>query len=78
MDMAEVDLWIISLAERPLAAVDGALVRSGMAISRKYKITYFDAALIAAAEILGAGTFYSEDLNDGQFYGSVKVVNPFQ
>ena len=63
---------------RLLLADDHALVRRGMALSRRNKINYFDAALIAAAEILGAETFYSEDLNDGQFFGSVKVVNPFQ
>lgn len=77
LDLAEVDLWIISLAERPLVAVDAALVRRGIAISRRYKINYFDAALIAAAEILGAEIFYSEDLNDGQSFGSVKIENPF-
>lgn len=77
MDLAEVDLWIIALAERPFAPVDAALVRRGIAISRRYKIGYFDAALIAAAEILGADTFYSEDLNNGQLFGSVRVKNPF-
>ena len=77
IDLAEIDLWIISLAERPLVAVDAALVRRGVAISRRYKINYFDAALIAAAEMLGAETFYSEDLNDGQLFGSVRIKNPF-
>lgn len=77
IDLAEIDLWIISLAERPLVAVDAAVVRRGIAISRRYKINYFDAALIAAAELLGAETFYSEDLNDGQLIGSVRVLNPF-
>ena len=75
--LAETDLWIISLAERPLVAVDAEMVRRGIAISRRYKINYFDAALVAAAEILGAETFYSEDLNDGQLFGSVRVKNPF-
>lgn len=77
IDLAEIDLWIISLAERPLVAVDAAVVRRGIAISRRHKINYFDAALIAAAETLGAETFYSEYLNDGQLFGSVKIKNPF-
>lgn len=77
LDEAEIDLWVGSLAERPLVAVDASIVRRGVAISRRFRIGYFDAALIAAAERLGATTFYSEDLNDGQSYGSVTVRNPF-
>jgi predicted nucleic acid-binding protein len=32
---------------------------------------------IAAAQECGANVLYSEDLSDGQIYGSVQVVNPF-
>ena len=35
------------------------------------------AAIIAAAERLGAKVLYSEDLNHGETYGSVRVENPF-
>lgn len=38
----------------------------------------WDAAILAAAEALGAATVYSEDLNGGRRYGSVRVVNPFR
>ena len=33
---------------------------------------------VKRAEALGARELYSEDLNDGQAYGSVRVVNPFK
>ncbi|MBV9568476.1 MAG: PIN domain-containing protein [Hyphomicrobiales bacterium] len=33
--------------------------------------------ILAAAEELGAPIICSEDLNHGQMYGSLKVVNPF-
>jgi predicted nucleic acid-binding protein len=78
IDEAEIDLWIISLAERPFAPIDAALVRRGIAISRRYKISYWDAAIIAAAERLGADTLFTEDLNDGQVYGAVTARNPFR
>jgi len=77
IDASEIDLWIVSLAERPLAPVDASLVRRGIGLARRYRIGYFDAALIAAAERLGADVFYTEDLNDGQVYGSVTARNPF-
>jgi predicted nucleic acid-binding protein len=45
-------------------------------IEFRYKISYWDALIVQAAEISGAATLYSEDLSDGQSYGSVRVVNP--
>lgn len=33
--------------------------------------------MIAAAHRLEVKLFYSENLNEGQFYGRVQVVNPF-
>jgi len=33
--------------------------------------------VIAAAELAGAAVVYSEDLNSGQRYGNVTVLNPF-
>lgn len=77
LEEAEIDLWIISLAERPFTAIDASLVRRGIAVSRRYKISYWDGAIIAAAERLGAETLYTEDLNNGQLYGAVTARNPF-
>jgi predicted nucleic acid-binding protein len=77
LSLPEIDAWITHLSSFPCAAVDADLVREGILLSRRYRIGYFDAALIAAAERLGAVTFYSEDLGHGQAYGSVRVVNPF-
>ncbi len=77
MAPAELDIWIDELSERPFAVLDQAMVRDGIQISRRYNISYYDAALLAAAHRLGAALFYSEDLNHNQLYGSVRVVNPF-
>ena len=74
----EIDQWIEVLAERPFTPVDSRLVRAGIDIARRYGIRYFDAALLAAAERLEATIFYTEDLNHGQLYGSVRAVNPFR
>ena len=45
-------------------------------ITERYQLRYWDAAIVAAAVRLGAPVLYSEDLNDGQTYDGVKVVNP--
>ncbi|MDZ4792248.1 MAG: PIN domain-containing protein [Hyphomicrobiales bacterium] len=70
--------WVEMLEEQPFAAVDSSLVKTGIEISRRYKISYWDGAIIAAAESLGAPIVYSEDLNDGQKYGDIQVINPFK
>jgi hypothetical protein len=58
--------------------VDHRLVRIAIEKSERFRISYRDASILAAAKARGAGTVYSEDLNDGQRYGHVRVVNPFQ
>jgi predicted nucleic acid-binding protein len=43
----------------------------------RFRINYYDAAIIAAAKQLGCAVVYSEDLNHGQDYDGVRVTNPF-
>ena len=69
--------WIRRLALMPVVEVGSDIVVEGIALSQRYKISYWDAALVAAAGRLGAGTLYTEDLNHGQLYGAVRAVNPF-
>ena len=78
MPANEADVWMKLLGRYPIAAVDGGIVMAGIAHSRRYGISYWDGAIIAAAERLGAPTLYTEDLNHDQTYGSVRVVNPFR
>jgi predicted nucleic acid-binding protein len=46
-------------------------------LESRYKISFWDALILQAAERGGAAILYSEDLSNGQKYGSVRVVNPF-
>jgi predicted nucleic acid-binding protein len=45
-------------------------------IEQRHKISFWDALILQAAEKGGASIVYSEDLSDGQKYGSVQVINP--
>ncbi len=74
---AEAMQWIDQWLFFPCLPVDHRLVCAAIAMSARYRISYWDAAILAAAEALGAHTVYSEDLNSGQRYGAVRVVNPF-
>jgi predicted nucleic acid-binding protein len=69
--------WIEQLTAFPCQAIDHRLVRIAIEHSARYMISYWDAAILSAARALGCHTVYSEDLNDGQEYGSLQVMNPF-
>ncbi len=69
--------WIEQWVAFPCQPIDHQLVRIAIAVSGRYGISYWDGAIIAAAHALGSRVVYSEDLNDGQKYGRVRVVNPF-
>jgi predicted nucleic acid-binding protein len=47
-------------------------------IEERYRISFWDAMIVQAAESSGARILYTEDLSDGQTYGQVRVVNPFK
>lgn len=70
--------WIEQLEVFPCIPIDTSLVKIAIELSERYLISYWDGAIVAAAQGLGAKILYSEDLNDGQQYGTVQVCNPFQ
>lgn len=69
--------WVRQLARKPCEPVTPELVQSGIELSQRYKVSYWNGAILAAAKRLGAKTVLSEDMNDGQDYDGVRVLNPF-
>jgi predicted nucleic acid-binding protein len=61
----------------PSVPTDHPLIVAAVELSLRYRISYWDGAILAAAEALEAPVLYSEDLNHGQLYGRVRAVNPF-
>ena len=62
-----------AVLEPTLSLFDDALV-----LCDRFQISYYDAAIVAAARSLGCTIIHSEDLGDGQRYGNVRVENPFR
>lgn len=75
---SEAKQWIDLLGEIECASIDHRLVSEGIQISQRFRLSYWDGAIIAAAHAVGATTLYSEDLSHGQSFGEVTVVNPFK
>ncbi len=74
----EIGSWLDEMAQRDHTVIDSGIVRRGAEISRRYRLNYYDGAILAAAERLGCDTVLSEDMTDGQAYGAVTVRNPFK
>jgi predicted nucleic acid-binding protein len=69
---------LTSIAHIPTCPITRELVMEAVALRQRYQISYWDAAIIAAAKEMGCATVYSEDLNDGQTYDGVTIINPFK
>jgi predicted nucleic acid-binding protein len=52
-------------------------VNQAIATHRRHEISFWDAMVIRSAAQLGCKTLWSEDLNSGQVYEGVRVINPF-
>jgi predicted nucleic acid-binding protein len=59
---------ITNTAESILRALD---------LEVRYRMSFWDALIMQAANEAKASILYSEDLASGQHYGTVRVVNPF-
>jgi len=46
-------------------------------ISQRYMISFWDSLIICSAINLDCDVIWSEDLNPGQYFDKIKVVNPF-
>ena len=56
----------------------GESILDALDLEARYRISFWDALVVHAAHASGAEILYSEDLSDGQTYGSVRVINPLR
>ena len=69
---------IEALGVLPLIETDYPLIIKAITHHLQFKISYWDALIVAAAERSGCNTLLTEDLKDGEMYNGVKVHNPFK
>ena len=62
----------------PSVPIAQELFSRAVQIADRYRISYWDAAILEAARMQGCDAVYSEDLNEGQVYEGVEVINPFR
>jgi predicted nucleic acid-binding protein len=73
-------LGIIATLEAGLqvASITPPLVKEAVLTLQRYQLRYWDSLIVATARQCGCKEVVSEDMNDGQDYGGVVVLNPFK
>jgi len=73
----EATKFIHSLKRYPVVELSLELVETALSTKDRFQISYWDAAIIEAARASGSTVLLTEDLNEGQSFGSVQILNPF-
>ena len=62
----------------PVQDMTSVIMMAALNARQRFQLCYWDAAIIEASRAMGCFHVLSEDLNDGQDFGGVQVVNPFR
>jgi predicted nucleic acid-binding protein len=57
--------------------IDEELLRAGREIELRYKLSWWDSLIVAAAQLQDCVLLLTEDLQDGAVFGAVTVRSPF-
>ena len=62
----------------PVQEISVALMREAFVWCKRWKVSYWDAAIVTAARMLGCSELLTEDLNAHEEFDGVRVINPFR
>lgn len=68
--VGEISVW------RPIP-VDLSVIRRAWSLEQRYSLSWWDSLIIAAAQVTQCSVLLTEDLQHGQVFDGVRVVNPF-
>ena len=74
----EAEAALRRLMELAVVQVDPDLILAAAVSSRRDRISFWDALILAAASTAGCEVVLSEDLQNGQSFGRVRVDNPLR
>ena len=78
MSADEAQQVITAMSMLPVQEIDLSLVVRAIDTHRRYKISYWDALIVSAAERSNCVKIVTEDLNDDQTYHGITAFNPFR
>jgi predicted nucleic acid-binding protein len=62
----------------PIQDLTVPLLHAALATAARFRISYWDAAIVEAARVGGCAVVLSEDLGHGQDFAGVRIENPFR
>lgn len=65
------------LAWKPVA-VEPATIEGAWLLTDRYSLSWWDALIVAAAQVAGCRSLLTEDLPHGEVLDGVRVIDPFQ
>lgn len=77
MDGAAAKERVEAYLEFHVVAISPQLILAAIDLHRLDAVSLWDALVIRAAEAAGCATLYSEDLQNGRRFGTLRIVNPF-
>ena len=57
--------------------VTPAIIHAGLDLHQTRSVAFYDAIIVASAQIAGCNVLWTEDLRAGEIVGGVRIVNPF-
>jgi predicted nucleic acid-binding protein len=58
--------------------MDDAVLHRAHEVERRYRLSWWDCLIVAAAQIQNCSTLLTEDLQDGQSMSGLRILNPFE
>ena len=78
LSVEEVRKFVSFFSRIDVVSLESRWTDAALLLKQRYETQFFDSLLLVAAQENGCDEILTEDLNDGQMYGSVKAVNPFK
>ena len=62
----------------PVVLIEPSLILTASRLHEQHSVSFWDALIVEAASVAGAGRLLTEDLADGQEIQGVQIENPFR
>jgi predicted nucleic acid-binding protein len=69
---------VASLLEWKPQVIDSGVMVRARDLEQRYRLSWWDAQIVAAAQLQGCAILLTEDLQDGATFGVLAVRNPFR
>jgi predicted nucleic acid-binding protein len=77
LSLDQAEQAVRDLIRLPIVEANAEMILEAIAITRRYRLSFWDALIVQAALRGGATVLYSEDLGHGQVFETLTVRNPF-